>query len=440
MVPNSKNPARFGGAAGPSNASSWRADCSTHTLPNPAPQTNSHVARRRRLVTHLRRLGPAPLGHFISDIERGGDIDATLEAYGRLPVEFVLAYGGDRFAGPMLRAIDGGARAVSGASKSIRDTGASRKGRPPIGKKAMTPAERQRRRRKKLAKKKSHAIAKKLGLQKRAKLAALYNPVPPGITYWRYRRVRLADGTLSHIPWAETKPLAACRQDLDAGDIFALIRRLSTIARDRGILDGAREAFEAGTVSAKDAIDSSNYAAGLVVFRDETGSPKGGWTCWGYEAWLGQGPKPVSESPRIPVTEEIEELVDVALARVLDPGVAITEDIKDRFDIILNEMDGPNRDIAAVNLEWLKQGCPPSPPEPSSAPEPVVLVTSEIAAVAATVLDRQDYCCFAQEVHELRGHISVSSLEFLKEQANDANIVPPACHETGGTMAKAVAP
>jgi hypothetical protein len=50
----------------------------------------------------LHRLGPAPLAHFISDIERGGDIDATLEKYARLPVEFVLANRGDEFPEPML--------------------------------------------------------------------------------------------------------------------------------------------------------------------------------------------------------------------------------------------------------------------------------------------------------------------------------------------------
>jgi hypothetical protein len=48
------------------------------------------------------------------------------------------------------------------------------------------------------------------------------------------------------------------------------------------MIDKAREAFKAGTLSEKNAIDPSNFAAGVVVFRDETGSRKGGWTGWGY--------------------------------------------------------------------------------------------------------------------------------------------------------------
>ncbi len=102
MPPNNENPAaRMGARAGPLNASSSAPDGSQSSPPNPAPQAISHVARRRRLVTHLHRLGPAPLAHFISDIERGAGIDATLERYGRLPAEFVLAFGGDRFPEPM---------------------------------------------------------------------------------------------------------------------------------------------------------------------------------------------------------------------------------------------------------------------------------------------------------------------------------------------------
>jgi hypothetical protein len=68
------------------------------------------------------------------------------------------------------------------------------------------------------------------------------------------------------------------------------------------------------------------------------------------------------ESPHIPVTEEIEVLVDLTLARVLAPQFAITEDMKHRFGVIINEMHGPNEDIAATNLEWLNAGCPPEPP------------------------------------------------------------------------------
>ena len=55
--------------------------------------------RRQRLVLHLHRMGP-------SEIERGASIQDTLETYGRLPVEFVRALGGDQFA-PIVHVIDG---------------------------------------------------------------------------------------------------------------------------------------------------------------------------------------------------------------------------------------------------------------------------------------------------------------------------------------------
>jgi hypothetical protein len=321
-----------------------------------------------------------------------------------------------------------------------RDTVTSRKGRPPIGKKAMTATERQRRRRKKAAKVKTTAVLKRVAAKKRQEYAALYNPTPPGITYWRYRVARLADGTLTKIAAPETKPLAACRRNLDAGDILALIRRLSTIARDCGLVDAAKEAFEAGTISKKNAIDPENFAAGITVFRDETGSRKDGWACWGDEAgWLGGGPRcnpeqMPKESPRIPVTEEIETVLDLELARVLDPDFAITEDIKHRFGVIINEMHGPNEDIAATNLEWLKAGCPPEPPEPPEAPPPTVHVTPEIETLAARVLTRGEYCDFAQEAREYGGRISVASLEFINACSAE-DFVTPAGHEISEEMA-----
>jgi hypothetical protein len=95
------------------------------------------------------------------------------------------------------------------------------------------------------------------------------------------------------------------------------------------------------------------------------------------------------------VTEEIEAIVDVALGQVLDPESTLTEVGKHRWDVILNEMDGPNRDIAEVNLKWIKDGCPPLPPEPPPTPEPVVFVTPEIQELAQKALDRSDYYYFA---------------------------------------------
>jgi hypothetical protein len=54
--------------------------------------------RRPRLVEHLHRLGPAPLGHFLHEIECGAFIPEHLEAYARIDP--------DRFA-PSLYVIDG---------------------------------------------------------------------------------------------------------------------------------------------------------------------------------------------------------------------------------------------------------------------------------------------------------------------------------------------
>jgi len=79
---------------------------------NPNPHTNqvqssgARRPRRRYLVAKLHALGPAPLAHFVAEIEAGADINATLEQYARLPADFVRAYGGNEFAAPFI--IDGG--------------------------------------------------------------------------------------------------------------------------------------------------------------------------------------------------------------------------------------------------------------------------------------------------------------------------------------------
>ena len=58
-------------------------------------------------------------------------------------------------------------------------------GRKTIGKKPMTPAERQRRRRKRLKTERSAEVRKKLAAKARDERALQYNPMPPGITVWR---------------------------------------------------------------------------------------------------------------------------------------------------------------------------------------------------------------------------------------------------------------
>ena len=77
------------------------------TQKNQAVEQARQRLRRQHLVAHLHRLGPSPLFHFLAEIEWGASIQDTLETYGRCPVEFVRALGGDKFA-PIVRVIDGG--------------------------------------------------------------------------------------------------------------------------------------------------------------------------------------------------------------------------------------------------------------------------------------------------------------------------------------------
>lgn len=62
--------------------------------------------RRQRLVEHLH---PAPLGHFLKEVEAatGADVTPRLERYARIDPAFVRALGGDRNA-PVLQALEGG--------------------------------------------------------------------------------------------------------------------------------------------------------------------------------------------------------------------------------------------------------------------------------------------------------------------------------------------
>ena len=61
---------------------------------------NSNRPRRQRLCERLHELRPAPLFHFIADIERGCDIDETLEEYAALPADLIRACRGDKFLPP----------------------------------------------------------------------------------------------------------------------------------------------------------------------------------------------------------------------------------------------------------------------------------------------------------------------------------------------------
>src|SRR3954471_17827490 len=97
-------------------------------------------------------------------------------------------------------------------------------GRTPIGKRAMTPAERQRRRRARLAKEHKAVISQRLRFKRREETALNYAPTPPGVTYWTPLVVDTPDGPRS-IFSPTTKPLAACAQDLDDDDVMDLFRQ-----------------------------------------------------------------------------------------------------------------------------------------------------------------------------------------------------------------------
>jgi hypothetical protein len=61
--------------------------------------------RRQRLVEHLHRLGPAPLGHFLREVENGASISDHLERYAKIDPAFVRALGGERYA-PVLWSVN----------------------------------------------------------------------------------------------------------------------------------------------------------------------------------------------------------------------------------------------------------------------------------------------------------------------------------------------
>jgi hypothetical protein len=68
-----------------------------NSLPEPPTQAQFAAIRRQRLVEHLHRLGPAPLFHFLDEIENGASIPDHLERYARIDPDFVRALGGADF-------------------------------------------------------------------------------------------------------------------------------------------------------------------------------------------------------------------------------------------------------------------------------------------------------------------------------------------------------
>ncbi len=106
-------------------------------------------------------------------------------------------------------------------------------GRKPIGKKPMTSAERQRRRRKRLKTERSDEVRKKSAAKARDERALAYIPMPPGITVWFQKRMKANEEFDAWIP--RTRPLAAFQDGLEDDDILSLLRDLRIVAAERGL-------------------------------------------------------------------------------------------------------------------------------------------------------------------------------------------------------------
>ena len=117
MPQTSETPPGVVSAAGPKRNCN-ALDRQQFTDPTAARQAQNHYnpravrearlrLRRQRLVEHLHRLGPAPLYHFLTEVERGTPLWPHVERYAALPAAFIKANGGDQFA-PIVHVIDGG--------------------------------------------------------------------------------------------------------------------------------------------------------------------------------------------------------------------------------------------------------------------------------------------------------------------------------------------
>jgi hypothetical protein len=62
------------------------------------PRNSTNQLRLQRLAEALHALGPKPLFHFLSELERGADMRTHLEQYATLPRDFIKANNGDCFA------------------------------------------------------------------------------------------------------------------------------------------------------------------------------------------------------------------------------------------------------------------------------------------------------------------------------------------------------
>jgi hypothetical protein len=105
--------------------------------------------------------------------------------------------------------------------------------RKPIGKVAMTPAERQRRRRKRLKAEQLKTATKAERKRQRIKNSSAYIPMPPGVTYWRKVTVVTPEGEREILaPTTQPYP-SLCLADFEDAEIVVLLRALAREANRR---------------------------------------------------------------------------------------------------------------------------------------------------------------------------------------------------------------
>lgn len=102
----------------------------------------------------------------------------------------------------------------------------------------MTPAERQQRRRKRLAKEDKVALRKKAQITARQKIEKAYSPAPPGVTYWRTITRANEDGTERKVHVPVEKPYPSVHwAHLDDDDLMCLLRQTTREAIKRRLLE-----------------------------------------------------------------------------------------------------------------------------------------------------------------------------------------------------------
>lgn len=163
-------------------------------------------------------------------------------------------------------------------------------GRKPIGRKAMAPAERQRRRRAKVKRKliaagsaEDKAERRKRRLAKRGERIV---PMPPGITYWREVTISTPEGPVQ--TWAPiTQPAAgvALLQLTDA-EIDSLIDNLThELARREGKRPPTSQLEDAAFLT----MLMSRPGHYLNRLEMNARKPRAGWDIWGAEVCISLG-------------------------------------------------------------------------------------------------------------------------------------------------------